>query len=217
MQSSRKLSDWERIESVIKWANMTTNYFAHHIGLSRGENLYQIKRGNNGVSRRLSDLITTSFPEVSALWLLTGEGQMFSSPQLTGLKKYHYNLDVEANIRQLPQLQQSGAGEMILLPIQVEYDFSMLYTGRAMVGVTPPNSTLLLKKITIDMLIPGDECVVVTKKIVLLRIVKVDLDENFDQTLRLVSTQKESYGDVILELSDVEEFYKVTGKVLINN
>lgn len=211
------MSDWERIECVIKWANMTTNSFAHHIGLSRGENLYQIKRGNNGVSRRLSDLITTRYPSISAMWLLTGEGQMFSSPILTGVKKYLYNVDVESNIRDLNRLEEREEGEMIMLPIAAEYDFAMNYYGRAMAGVTPPNSTLLLKKITIDMLIPGDECVVVTKKIVLLRIVKVDLDENFDQTLRLVSTDREAFGDVALQLGDLEELYKVTGKILLNN
>ena len=29
---------------------MTVNYFALYIGLPRGENLYQIKKGNNGIS-----------------------------------------------------------------------------------------------------------------------------------------------------------------------
>ena len=39
-----KQNNWQRIEAVIKWANMSTNYFARHIGLARGENLYQIKK-----------------------------------------------------------------------------------------------------------------------------------------------------------------------------
>lgn len=37
---------WRRIETVLKDVNMSTNYLAKHIGLLRGENLYQIKRGN---------------------------------------------------------------------------------------------------------------------------------------------------------------------------
>ena len=48
---------WERIAAVIKMAQMTTNGFARHIGLARGENLYQIKRGNNGVSLDVADRI----------------------------------------------------------------------------------------------------------------------------------------------------------------
>lgn len=40
----QKMDNWQRIDSVIRWANMTINYFALYIGLPRGENLYQIKR-----------------------------------------------------------------------------------------------------------------------------------------------------------------------------
>lgn len=70
-------NSWERIEAVIKMAQMTTNSFARHIGLPRGENLYQIKRGNNGVSQDVANRIIKKFPEISKLWLMTGEGQMF--------------------------------------------------------------------------------------------------------------------------------------------
>ena len=46
----QKMDNWQRIDSVIRWANMTINYFALYIGLPRGENLYQIKKGNNGMN-----------------------------------------------------------------------------------------------------------------------------------------------------------------------
>ena len=76
-----KQNNWQRIEAVIKWANMSTNYFARHIGLARGENLYQIKRGNNGISFDVADRIVAKFPQVDKLWLLTGEGQMFADEE----------------------------------------------------------------------------------------------------------------------------------------
>lgn len=75
---------WERIEAVIKMAQMTTTGFARHIGLARGENLYQIKRGNNGVSFDVADRIVAEFPEVSKLWLLTGDGQMINGDAPAG-------------------------------------------------------------------------------------------------------------------------------------
>lgn len=82
---------WERIEAVIKMAQMTTNGFARHIGLARGENLYQIKRGNNGVSLDVADRIVAKFPEVSKLWLLTGDGQMLNGKtELAGLTPWVY-------------------------------------------------------------------------------------------------------------------------------
>ena len=79
-----KQNNWQRIEAVIKWANMSTNYFARHIGLARGENLYQIKRGNNGISRDVAQRIVAKFPQIDKLWLLTGDGQMFAEQQLRG-------------------------------------------------------------------------------------------------------------------------------------
>ena len=81
-----KQNNWQRIEAVIKWANMSTNYFARHIGLARGENLYQIKRGNNGISLDVADRIVSKFPQVDKLWLLTGEGQMFADEKLRGAR-----------------------------------------------------------------------------------------------------------------------------------
>ena len=81
---TNKNENWERLESVIRWANMTINYFGRYIGLSRSENLYQIKRGNNGVSLDLANRITAKFPEVSKLWLLTGDSQMISGDAPAG-------------------------------------------------------------------------------------------------------------------------------------
>ena len=80
------MDNWQRIDSVIRWANMTINCFALYIGLPRGENLYQIKKGNNGISRNLAYKIVTKFPEVSLAWLLTGEGQMFVDEKLCGVR-----------------------------------------------------------------------------------------------------------------------------------
>ena len=100
-----KQNNWQRIEAVIKWANMSTNYFALYIGLARGENLYQIKRGNNGISLDVADRIVSKFPQVDKLWLLTGEGQMFSEERIRGAQIPYYNMDVEQGIAHLEHLE----------------------------------------------------------------------------------------------------------------
>lgn len=73
-------SDWKRLEEVIAATGHTVNSFARHIGLPRGENLYQIKRGNNGISRDVAERIHAQFPQYSVAWLMFGEKVM---PQLT--------------------------------------------------------------------------------------------------------------------------------------
>ena len=70
------MTDWQRLEQVIKWTGLSTNAFATGIGLKRSENLYQIKRGNNRISKNLAELIVRKYGSVNRAWLLTGEGEM---------------------------------------------------------------------------------------------------------------------------------------------
>ena len=62
--------------AVVAYSRMTTSKFARHIGLPCGENLYRIKRGQNGISRDVANRISQKFPEISIGWLLCGEGYM---------------------------------------------------------------------------------------------------------------------------------------------
>ena len=65
---------WDRVYTAVRASGMTVNAFARYIGLARGENLYQIKRGNNGVSLDVAERIQAKFPRFSILWLMTGSG-----------------------------------------------------------------------------------------------------------------------------------------------
>jgi len=206
-----KQKNWQRIEAVIKWANMSTNYFARYIGLARGENLYQIKRGNNGISLDVADRIVSKFPQVDKLWLLTGEGQMFSEKKLTGKQVPYYNVDVEHAVARFEEIE---ADDMMIVPQLGDCDLAMRYTGRAMGDVVPPGTVVLLKEIDKDAIIPGEEYVIVSRKIVTLRIVRV-ADE--PDKLRLVAGDREKYDDIVLDISDIGVVYKVKGKLIINS
>ncbi len=213
----QKLTNWERLESVIKWANMSTNYFARHIGLLRGENLYQIKRGNNGISRNLADMIVKSFPEINLLWLLTGEGQMFAETEITGDGIPFYNVDVENNLRNIENIDPLS---VMAMPIQVDGDVAMLYSGRAMGDIIPSNTIVLLKKILPETIIPGGEYVILTKNVVTLRIVCFDNNISdgvaYGDVLKLVSADSAKFNDIYVNRQDVEMVYKVTAKIMIN-
>lgn len=69
----RNLEDWKRLDQIIRESGLSVNAFARRIGLLRGENLYQIRRGNNGISRDLALRIHTCFPQYGVGWILTGE------------------------------------------------------------------------------------------------------------------------------------------------
>ncbi len=68
---------WSRLEQVIHYSGLpSVNAFALHIGLPRAENLYQIRKGNNGISKRLAERICRIYPDISPVWLLTGNERM---------------------------------------------------------------------------------------------------------------------------------------------
>ncbi len=205
---------WLRLESVIRWSNMSINHFARHIGLSRGENLYQIKRGNNGISRKLAEMVESTFPEVNALWLMTGKGEMLKEETTQSSHIDFYDEDAEASIRIIETLDPDSK---LMLPRSVVADFAMVYRGVAMAPSIPTNSVVILQGVTPDMLIPGSEYLVVTRNIVTLRIVRLLTPESPDGMLRLAAIQSGQYDDIFIEKSQIDRLYKVVAKLVINN
>lgn len=205
-----KQNNWQRIEAVIKWANMTTNYFARYIGLARGENLYQIKRGNNGISLDVAERIVAKFPQVDKLWLLTGEGQMFADTRLRGAQIPFYDVDVEQQITGVERL--TADSYLVAAPVG-ECDLAMVYAGRAMGSLVPPGTVVLLKAVEREAIIPGEEYVVVCRKIVTLRIVRTAAKGKY----RLVAGNREDFDDIVVDADEIVAVYKVKGKLIVNS
>ena len=78
MENTQLYADpWSRIEAVRHHCCITSvNAFARYLGLLRGENLYQIKKGHNGISPALAKRICNLHPEINPGWLLMGRGEM---------------------------------------------------------------------------------------------------------------------------------------------
>ena len=111
-----------RLQSVILWTNMTTNAFAMHIGLPRAENLYQIKRGNYGISMRLATLIVDKFPDINMHWLLNGEGEMLNAKTTHSVTVPYYDEDVCRSVGTVTELRPVSE---IVVPAVVRCDFAM--------------------------------------------------------------------------------------------
>lgn len=200
---------WQRLEAVIAWSGLTINSFAMRIGLSRGENLYQIKRGNHGISLALADRIIRHFPEIDKLWLLTGDGEMLSlGGRLGGVIPY-YNCDLEGAIRAIGQLTTH---QSMCVPQLPDCEFAINYMGAEMGERTPTGTVVLLKKIDTTAIIPGREYVIITKKIVTLRIVRAGADA---ESLRLVAADRTNFDDVEVPMNEVEAVYAVQGKLVV--
>lgn len=199
---------WERLDSVIRWANMTVNAFGRHIGLVRSENLYQIKAGRNGISQNLARRIVAKFPEISLGWLLSGEGDMFGDVARGRIPYYEADLTSCGVLRG----ESVEASSFITMPFSEECDCALRSYDRAMNGDIIAGSILFLQKKDIDAIIPCHLYVIVTQNFVILRRVRLQTAQDGQREL-VLEPSEEGYDSLTVNEQAVERVYKVVGNL----
>lgn len=177
------MTDWQRLEQIIKWTGLSTNAFGAAIGLKRAENLYQIKRGNNRISKDVATMIARKYPVVNRSWLLTGDGEMFSPAFLEeagapvaprGIP--YYNTDV---VRLACDLETKGTSATpayyINLPGYEDCDFAAICTSDSLSPEIPAGAIVILKEADATMpVMPGEVYLAVLRDAAMLRYVQLD-------------------------------------------
>ncbi|MCD7969887.1 MAG: hypothetical protein LUF87_05990 [Alistipes sp.] len=214
------LDNWQRIEKVIKWAGASSvSAFAREIGLNRGENLYQIKRGNNGISRELAETITGKYPAVSKAWLLTGEGDMLPGKA----RKIKFDIpfyksdaaefatsgahSVEELLSQLPEPEY-----YISFPMMQGCHFAAFTFSEAMSPEIPAGSTLFFRHVPLEAITPGGTYLVLSKKFNGVRRIRRD---GSGGKVRLVPKNIDNFDEITLSTGEIDGLFVVKG-VLVN-
>jgi len=214
------MDSWSRLYEVIRWSGMTTNAFAYSIGLKRSENLYQIKKGKNEISKDLAEQITALYCNISKSWLLTGEGSMFLEKKEVGVRAataslgipYYGTIDLNTiysgvNSERIPPLHT------IYAPGLEDCDLAITCIGNSMYPDIPAGSILVLKEIDIRAFLPGEIYCIVTSGYSTVKVIRT-MDEE-DSKIRLVSKNNTAYDDVILDKKDILRLYLVKGTIVV--
>lgn len=199
---------WERLEQVIRATHHTANSFAKHIGLPRGENLYQIKRGNNRISLDVARRINELYPEYSISWLMCGH---LESNVLPGEEPQIVRIPVCRDLQKMvTRLSDPSAGQLILsASVANGAQVAVPYTD----DILNPylrNSMLLLRECGVDEIVDGNIYLVVTPNFSRFRIVQKD---DGPDLLRLKTEQPEVFGDILLPRSQIQSLWLVCGAV----
>ena len=207
------LDNWQRIEKIVEWSRSSSiNAFARSIGLNRGENLYQIKKGNNGISQYLAKQITSKYPEISKGWLLSGEGSMLQEERDKDLRSEgsipYYETDV-IDVLTSPIIPKPS--DFIILPPFKDCNLAAISYGEAMYPTIPSGSTVLLKQSSIDKIHPGEVYLVLSTIFVGIRRVRRVYGST---TLRLEASRKDEFDDILLEINDIKDIYIVKGIII---
>lgn len=214
------MTNWQRLEQVVKWSGMSTNKFAAAVGLKRSENLYQIKRGNFGISKELARLICLRYPMISRLWLLTGEGQMLEGKAsadailetIKGLEGAvpFYNIDALHLVRE--DLEKHKPNYYLVLPNAKDCNFAATCGGTSMVPDITPGSTVVLKEIEVSTFLPGEAYLVVTNDFATLKYIRTV--EGNDKKIQLVPKNTADFDTITIDISKITNLFAV--KAVIN-
>ena len=186
---------WERLEQIVEWSKLKTpNALANRIGLKRSENLYQIKLGNNGISRSLVLKITAVFPEICKTWLMFGEGEMLKgeSPELTLIPKVPV---------------QYSDGSVPMTSGELNYDIAVKAVDDSLAPIIPVGSTLLLQGVEISEVVSGAKYLFVTEDTTLLR--EVHGIEKTDSTSYVILKTLNPITHTSINAKDIKELYYV--------
>jgi hypothetical protein len=198
-----RLDDWHRIESVVKWTGLTVNSFARNINKS-GESLYQIKKGNYGISKELAEAIVAKYPEISRAWLLTGEGDMFTGGSAERVAIPCYEADV---LKIAVQEVLPRPAYLISMPTAQGASLAALSLHPAMAPAIPVGAMVILKEAGVDEIVPGNPYLVSSPRVTALRTVR---REPGSDTLRLVAAAPE-YDDMLLDACEVKKLWAIIG------
>ncbi len=210
------MNNWERLEKVIKWTGLSINAFSKSIGLKRSENLYQIKKGNNSISKDLAEIITIKYCNLSKSWLLTGEGAMFLNSLEDENSKFpkkkipYYNYDFS-----LLEFDNEGSlplpEDYIEVPMFTNCDFATICVGDSMTPEIPSGAIITLKEIDIDLLLSGEIYYIITDKYSTIKFLRIV--ENDQSKLRLIPKNKQAYDETLLNKDSIKRLFLVKGVI----
>ena len=210
------MDNWQRLEKVVKWTGMSVNAFALHIGLRRSENLYQIKKGNHGISKALAETITNTYPQISMAWLLTGQGSMLKSEEEEAQERLgkgipFFNVDISSITGDFKK--SAKPLYYVSVPVFNDADFVALSTSGAMIPDIPSGAMVVLKEHDPAKVLPGESYLIVTDNFCGIRNIRRHASD--EGQLRLVPRNMDDYDEMAIKQSEIKSLYLMRG-IIIN-
>ena len=204
---------WDRLSQVVDESGLTLHSFAMAIGLLRSETLYQIRRGQIGISNKVADSIIAAYPQYNKAWLLTGFGNKYADPSSAKGHIPFYN----CNLSQIINIDHIEPESYIFLPMASSADFAIIYHGEDMMPSIPSGTVLLLSKCDPRAVVYGNEYVVVTEKFVTLRRVRNQQSDTLEPRFRLEADNPDRFDSVTVCVADVLAVYAVKARIILKN
>lgn len=202
-------SPWKRLDHLILTVGLTTNAFAQIIGLKRGEDLYQIKRGNHGISLDLVLKITSSYPNIYKSWLMFGEGSMLKFgeiPLYNGVPFYDDGEDL-FELLSTPFNKLKAPTFIMSVPYGDKCDVVVRMLDASLELDVHVGSILSLRRVRFRCIVSGEKYVIVTDTGCSIRVIDIDIDSIWSEfvVVKTLNPIMESY----INIAEIKRLYHV--------
>ncbi len=201
---------WERLSQVIEETGLSVHSFAMSVGLNRSETMYQIRRGQIGISRNVAEMVTNRYPEYSKIWLMTGCGPKYTNPAIIHTHIPFYNGDLSS----IDKINVVAPEYYLFLPMAGHVDIAITYHGDDMLPSIPNGTVLLLRRIEPDAIVFGKEYVVCTKTFTALRRIRCTDEED---VFRLEAGDPNLYDTITVNSSQITHIFMVRALITLKN
>ncbi|MCC8089213.1 MAG: hypothetical protein LIO79_08140 [Rikenellaceae bacterium] len=200
---------WQRIQLVVRESGMTVNAFAYHIGLKRAENLYQIKKGNHGISRELATIINNHYPQFSIGWLLSGDGfcGVGADPEELILRNEVFKLiSVYESLPDFDKFPLKVLKKVYLSETIVrDSQFALINFDQAIAPKIPLGAMMLVKPHK-GVIVYGKIYIIETEHFTVIRILRT---AHKPDHIRLTSPQSKRFDDIVIEEKEIRKLYSI--------
>ena len=208
----------ERIRQFIRHLGLTVSEFEGKAGLSNGS----VSKMGDGTRRKTIDKISNSFPELSKVWLLTGEGEMLTSEAPEVEQTIQDNEESEGKLIPLLPLSAEGGSldgfdnlgvslpdcEVIFSPIK-DADMAITVSGKSMEPNYPEGCRVVVKRINHALFIEwGREYVLDTENGIVLKTLEPSDDPDFVRCTSLNPDQRR-YAPFEVPKESIRGVYRV--------
>ena len=208
----------DRIRQFISYIGLTVSEFEGKAGLSNGS----VSKMGDGTRRTTIDKISNSFPELSKVWLLTGEGEMLTTDAPVVEQRKQESEENEGKLIPLLPLSAEGGSldgfdnlgvslpdcEVIYSPIR-DADMAITVSGKSMEPDYPEGCRVVVKRINHALFIEwGREYVLDTANGIVLKTLEPSDDPNFIRCTSLNPDQRR-YAPFEIPKESVRGVYRV--------
>lgn len=219
----------ERLQFVLEYSGVPSyNALSKRLGLKRAENLYQILKGNNGISSDLALRINRAFPDIGIGWLKSGCGSPYFLQEPKPMPELQPEAGTDMGMRLRMGMERNciplyldlrflESGEdktqpdrMVPFPCCLCPDADLLTLCRtdALAPRIMPGAYVLLQKVATGDILYGGIYFLATQSYQFCRIVR---QAEAPDRLQLLSSKPDKYGELVIPRSDILCIYRVCG------